>query len=185
MVGAVVRVRPLRVRCNSASTLACRTTPRSFGVRGGAHHREAVKGNQPGLKLRDGVCYAVSGGAGTNPPLILRSAAHRRRYPGGAQRSRPEGSPVHLSVRSGRPDLAETVDRQIMRDATEIRRTVAECHGAQRRLLGWSEAEIRREYENPSGGGCQRHPNAACAPGIRTICRKRRMRSTSSSRPSA
>jgi PAS domain S-box-containing protein len=34
-----------------------------------------------------------------------------------------------------------------VRDGTAIQRRVAERHGSQRRRLGWSEAEIRREFE--------------------------------------
>ena len=44
-------------------------------------------------------------------------------------------------------DLAAGADGAAIRDGTAIQRTVAERHGSQRRRLGWSEAEIRREFE--------------------------------------
>ncbi|MBD0319431.1 MAG: hypothetical protein ICV87_03795 [Gemmatimonadetes bacterium] len=44
-------------------------------------------------------------------------------------------------------DLAAGADGDALQDGTAIQRTVAERHGSQRRRLGWSEAEIRREFE--------------------------------------
>ena len=44
-------------------------------------------------------------------------------------------------------DLAAVADDAAVRDGTAIQRTVAERHGRQRRRLGWSEDEIRREFE--------------------------------------
>ena len=43
-------------------------------------------------------------------------------------------------------DLAAGGDAEAVEDGTAIQRTVAERHGSQRRRLGWSEAEIRREF---------------------------------------
>jgi PAS domain S-box-containing protein len=44
-------------------------------------------------------------------------------------------------------DLAAGGDGDAVRDGTIIQRTVSERHGSQRRRLGWSEDEIRREFE--------------------------------------
>ena len=44
-------------------------------------------------------------------------------------------------------DLAAGAETESLRDGTAIQRTVAERHGQQRRRLGWSEAEIQREFQ--------------------------------------
>jgi PAS domain S-box-containing protein len=44
-------------------------------------------------------------------------------------------------------DLAAGGDGEAVRDGTAIQRTVSERHGSQRRRLGWSEDEIRREFQ--------------------------------------
>ncbi len=44
-------------------------------------------------------------------------------------------------------DLGNGQSEHAVRDSTAIRRTVAERHGGQRRRLGWSEDELRREYQ--------------------------------------
>jgi PAS domain S-box-containing protein len=44
-------------------------------------------------------------------------------------------------------DLAAGGHGEEVRDGTIIQRTVSERHGSQRRRLGWSEDEIRREFE--------------------------------------
>jgi hypothetical protein len=47
----------------------------------------------------------------------------------------------------GTIDLSDSADSEMLRDGTAIQRTIAERHGAQRFRLGWSEDEIRREFE--------------------------------------
>jgi PAS domain S-box-containing protein len=44
-------------------------------------------------------------------------------------------------------DLGTAESDHAFRDSTAIQRTVAERHGAQRCRLGWSEEELRREYQ--------------------------------------
>jgi PAS domain S-box-containing protein len=44
-------------------------------------------------------------------------------------------------------DLGTAESDHAIRDSTAIQRTVAERHGAQRCRLGWSEGELRREYQ--------------------------------------
>ncbi|MBW3656605.1 MAG: hypothetical protein KY444_10920, partial [Gemmatimonadetes bacterium] len=51
-----------------------------------------------------------------------------------------------LAATFGAVDLAGGGDHAV-RDGTAIQRSVAERHGSQRRRLGWSEAEIRREFQ--------------------------------------
>jgi hypothetical protein len=47
----------------------------------------------------------------------------------------------------GTIDLSDSADSEMLRDGTAIQRTIAERHGAQRFRLGWSDDEIRREFE--------------------------------------
>jgi PAS domain S-box-containing protein len=44
-------------------------------------------------------------------------------------------------------DLAAGEDGSALRDGTAIQRAIAERHGLQRRRLGWSESELRREHK--------------------------------------
>jgi hypothetical protein len=44
-------------------------------------------------------------------------------------------------------DLAKNEPSESVQDGTVIQRVVAQRHGAQRARLGWSEAEVRREFE--------------------------------------
>jgi PAS domain S-box-containing protein len=44
-------------------------------------------------------------------------------------------------------DLAEGSESPALQDGTAIRRTISERHGSQRARLGWSEDEVRREFE--------------------------------------
>ncbi len=43
-------------------------------------------------------------------------------------------------------DLAAGAESEALRDSSDIRRTIAERHGLQRRRFGWDEAEVRREF---------------------------------------
>ena len=43
-------------------------------------------------------------------------------------------------------DLAAGAESEALRDSSEIRRTISERHGLQRRRFGWSEFEVRREF---------------------------------------
>jgi len=43
-------------------------------------------------------------------------------------------------------DLAAGAESEALRDSSEIRRTISERHGLQRRRFGWSEDEVRREF---------------------------------------
>ena len=52
-----------------------------------------------------------------------------------------------LAQTFGALDLAAGANAESLRDSSAIQRTVAERHGRQRRRLGWTEAEIRREFE--------------------------------------
>jgi PAS domain S-box-containing protein len=47
----------------------------------------------------------------------------------------------------GGMELSEGADAESLRAGSAIQRTVAEWHGRQRRRLGWSEDEVRREFE--------------------------------------
>jgi PAS domain S-box-containing protein len=44
-------------------------------------------------------------------------------------------------------DLSASNDAENLRDGTAIQRTVSERHGSQRRRLGWSADEVRREFQ--------------------------------------
>jgi signal transduction histidine kinase len=44
-------------------------------------------------------------------------------------------------------DLAALGGSEVLRDGTTIQRTVAERHGTQRRRLGWSADELRRDFQ--------------------------------------
>jgi hypothetical protein len=39
----------------------------------------------------------------------------------------------------------------ILRDGTEIQRVIAQLHGQQRHRLGWSEAQLARDFEHLTG----------------------------------
>ncbi|HET7229759.1 MAG TPA: ATP-binding protein [Longimicrobium sp.] len=47
----------------------------------------------------------------------------------------------------GAMDLAAGAEDGLLRDGTAIQRTIAERHGEQRARLGWSEAEVWREFQ--------------------------------------
>ncbi|HEV2149036.1 MAG TPA: ATP-binding protein [Longimicrobiaceae bacterium] len=47
----------------------------------------------------------------------------------------------------GALDLASGAESEALRDGTAIQRTIADRHGRQRARLGWSEAEVRREFQ--------------------------------------
>jgi len=58
---------------------------------------------------------------------------------------------VHLAITPGSEALPTYIGddervRQILADAVEIQRVVADRHGAQRARLGWNEQAIRREF---------------------------------------
>jgi PAS domain S-box-containing protein len=52
-----------------------------------------------------------------------------------------------LAQTLGSMDLAEGVESSALRDGTAIQRVIAERHGRQRADLGWSESEVRREFQ--------------------------------------
>jgi PAS domain S-box-containing protein len=47
----------------------------------------------------------------------------------------------------GAMELTDGADAEALRAGAAIQRTVAEWHGRQRRRMGWSEEEVRREFE--------------------------------------
>ncbi|HEX8359272.1 MAG TPA: ATP-binding protein [Longimicrobium sp.] len=52
-----------------------------------------------------------------------------------------------LAATFGTADLAAGSDANLLHDGLMIQRSIAERHGVQRRRHGWSEAEVRREFE--------------------------------------
>ncbi|MBW3571430.1 MAG: PAS domain S-box protein [Gemmatimonadetes bacterium] len=122
-----------------------------------APDQEAVPAPRMEAAARDGILHELRDAVLSDLERILHAYVARLRgdpaVPGARALSEQELEDhlasflSDLALTVGAMDLAAGGDSPILRDATAIQRVIADRHGQQRARLGWTEDEIRREFQ--------------------------------------